>query len=155
MLAAMHQQIFEHRGWWQELDEHRDKFAALLPRHGIEPTPENVHEVWMSAWVASWPFVELRWVPENHRAEVAKRTTKLAEAMRDAGLEGTAHYGVLLDILNACERETPLGEWSNEFGRHKTASREEPGLLGLEPPRKHRRLFRLSQVAILQCSRRV
>ena len=98
----MHQQIFEHRGWWQELDEHRDQFAALLPRHGIEPTAENVRAVWESAWVASWPFVELRWVPENHRTEVAKRTTKLVEAMRDAGLERTGHFGVLLDILNAC-----------------------------------------------------
>lgn len=81
----LHQAIFTHRGWWQELDEHRDKFAALMPRHGIDPTPENVREVWQSAWVASWPFVELRWVPENHRAEVANRTSKLVEAMCDAG----------------------------------------------------------------------
>ncbi len=97
----MHQAIFTHRGWWQELDEHRDKFAALLPRHGIDPTPESVRDVWTSAWVASWPFVELRWVPENHRDELAKRTSKLVEAMRDAGLEGTGHFGVQPDLRAA------------------------------------------------------
>lgn len=129
----MHKQIFTHRGWWQRLDDERERFAALLTHFKLDASDENVREVWLAAWIASWPFVELRWVPLNQRSSIEAKARSLISTMREAGLELTAEFAIVEDIASACDPTAPVprGEFFAENGRPGTRAWNEAGLLAL------------------------
>lgn len=129
----MHEQIFKNRGWWQRLDDERECFAALLMHFNLDASNENVGEVWLAAWIASWPFVELTWVPSNHRSSIEAKARSLLSAMQEAGLELTAQFAIVGDIASACDPAEPVpkGEFFAKSGRPGTRAWNDQGLLAL------------------------